>query len=252
MPDSLTPQQQALLRRGNIDSFFNYYSARLEAAKALATTAKYTPEVHILIGAGLDALAKSWAENIGHAYRAVPGPERWQAFMSAHANADGFMDHVAVPLLADDLAARKKYSEAEVVQRVGRDGRDAGVRFVDSDDPTYTAFVSKPEIAALAIEKDIQRFRFGAVLYVEHRCAWSHRMLESEKIRGTDPWGDAHASRVAYENYGVVERGKELAVERLAPIFTLGWLLARWSSAIESYRNECIARDADPIAAGLV
>jgi len=258
-----------------IQAFFGWFRRRHANASALTTvpppehpTARagsFVPEQHVLIGAGIEALANSWARLFrpNLLLRGRPAGARWSEFLVDNANSSGIFSRVSGPMLGDELEQRGAANEALVVRQLVRDTDDhrgGMVRFAD-EDPDYATFATHPEVTALRLDpgrRYIERFRYGEVLYSEYRCYWAHSLSESDKLARSDfdeltGWDDESSVRVRYVNWGV-RRGPtpphgeaRLLVKERRPLFTLKWLLRIYLEAIDTFERRCVAEESDPM-----
>src|SRR5260370_27790505 len=96
-----------------IRTFFRWFRCRLANVTAIATLAPassepfaftdFLPDQHVLIGSGIDALAKTWAEVFRPDVTGPPAGARWSAFLEDTTNESGVFAKVAAPLLAEEL-----------------------------------------------------------------------------------------------------------------------------------------------------
>src|SRR6266540_227756 len=103
-----------------ITSFFDYFRARLANVRKLGELARVAnvqsavgtlvPEQHVILAAGLDALAKYWAEAYRPHLTKKKDRERFGEFLLAHADPD-FFSRVSGPDLI--LRARAPKSSLE-------------------------------------------------------------------------------------------------------------------------------------------
>jgi hypothetical protein len=278
-----------------IQAFFGWFRRRHANVAALAQTVpperanaragSFVPDQHVLIGSGIEALANAWARLFRPDLDEVPpAGRRWSAFLAENANASGIFNLVAAPLLADELQsdaeqatararlqgnpkaaadaaeATKLTMAAVVVRRLARDtdGHRGGVvRFAD-EDPDYDVLVAHPDIVALQLGpkgRYLERFRYGEVLYSEHRCPWVHTLAASEKLAASDHdeytgWNAESSVRVRYVNWGLrpsaIEPSRLVAAQR-RPLFTVQWLLGIYGSCIDCFERRCVDEHRNPM-----
>jgi hypothetical protein len=249
-----------------IRNFFSWFRQRRANAEALPNhpppqipngRPSFVPDQHVLIGAGLDALATAWGETF--APDARRGGERWQRFL-LETTGPSLFGRIAAPLLVDALVKDKLVDEAVVVRRVVRDERHSGtVRFPVESDPMFDDFMAHREIVPLKLDRrwergsamygGVERFRFGEVLYKEYRCHWVHRMYASSALGPSDMddrigWADLR-NRVRYHNISTI-RGDRLIPHR-RPIFSIPWLLATYDAALDAFEARCLAEHREPV-----
>ncbi len=264
---------------GGIKWYFDRHRERvdrLQPAKHADLAMRW--DLQAVVGCALDVLSRHWAELFmpclvpvvmfdpnGQPRRkpngtvkktAAPAGKRWQAFLEKHACGTKVFDKISGPMLADELVALGKPSEADAIRRLVRDTdneRYGEVRFFDQD-PVFAPFTGDQAVVALGLEPSLlERFRFGELLYAEHRCAWVHSLRVGENIASL---GDDDTNRFTdmllrprYENMGLRPH-KALPhhpiVEQRRPMFTLTWLLHVYAEAITSLEKDCVAAMVDP------
>jgi hypothetical protein len=250
-----------------IRAFFRWFRCRLANASAISTLSSpssepfastdFLPDQHVLIGSGIDALANAWADAFRPdlAKPGVAGARRWSTFLEENANESGIFGRVSAPLLAERLEEKNppNASAANVVRRVCRDEDHSGrVRFTE-EDPAHASLIANDEIAALGIRSDIDRSRFGEILYREYRCQWAHRLYSSDRLAPSDydlkisRWAPEYDHRVRYNNVTVMgPDGSRRHRRRL--LFSLPWLLRVYEAAIDSFERRCLDERKDPLA----
>lgn len=259
----------------NIERLFGWYRRRYANAAALRDlkppdegTATFAPEQHVLIGAGLDAMATDWADVFRPelSSEGASAANRLHEFLEQHAEHEAIFQKVAAPMLADWLVDHEEAIAAAVVRRIAGDVRNGIVRYA-SEDPDFLAFSTHPEFARIDMRPapgkqkrrpiPVRRFRFGEVLYRDYRCGWVHNLRGSERLAPSDAnegvtWTD-YDSRVRYQNISELRRkpgGNDSEwdfVPRRRPVFSIPWLLARYAQAIASFEVQCVREQRDPI-----
>lgn len=251
---------------------FGQYRRRLANVSALAgipepldqapRSASFQAEQHVLIGCALDAMAGDWA-TVVRPDLSGPGQasgNRMQEFLATHANSTGIFNKVAAPMLVDQLVKDGEHDAAHVLREVVHDRRTGIVRFAD-EDPDYAVISVDPRITALRInatkpnklkrELPLRRYRFGEVLYADHRCGWAHNFRPSQRLAPSDVndmmgWGE-YDRRVRYQNISSL-RGEGEAVQWVKlrrPVFSVRWLLDIYNEALHSFEQQCITEQRD-------
>lgn len=277
--------------------FFDGYRRRLLNVRALSTlpappgvptrAQSFEVDQHILIGAGIDAMANDWARVFAPEWnRPGRSSPRMQEFLRENANSSRIFDRIAGPLLVDALvdaaidvrpedpvAADQTLRQAVAVRDVVNDRRSGNVRFAH-DDPFYDEFLRDERILALRLDEiTVRKARFGEVLYKAYRCPWLHEgrpspLLAPSDVNGFPGWSDLdHVVR--YQNIRLISdrpRDEANAVNneydrdpdddsrnykqpraRRRPAFSLPWLFAVYEEAIESFAERCAAEDRCPL-----
>jgi hypothetical protein len=255
-----------------IESYFGWFRRRHANAVALtgvsppehptARAGSFVPEQHVLIGAGIEALATGWARLLKPEGAEGPAGVRWSEFLIENANSSGIFSRVSGPMLGDALEHAGAISAALLVRQLVLDTdehRGGIVRFAD-EDPDYATFVARPEVVSLHLppkKRYVERFRFGEVLYSEYRCHWVHTLAGSDKIARSDfdtftGQDDESSVRVRYVNWGVrpadeAHGRRRLLVKERRPLFTLKWLLDIYGEAIDTFERFCVTENRDPM-----
>lgn len=230
-----------------IDRFFRWFSGRLANAESLsglhaadsASPQSYEPEQHVLIGAGLDALAKYWASAFSPGLtKASP---RMQAFLVENANSTGIWGRVAAPMLRSNAAKRHQTDWVDAVSRAAGAGRSITRSY--KDDPFRDDLLAHPDIANSGIPPEVvDRYLYGRLLYKEYRCAWVHDFEASDEL--SSPGGGAAVPR--YQALTVFAGELENGQHRLRLVFPLSFLLSTYREAIASFEARCVRENTDP------
>lgn len=218
-------------------SFFAYFWRRFEVASSLPATFgqvgdELTPDQHILVGAGLDALAKHWADSCGGP---VKHRMRMAEFLAQHGGHPCF-ERVAGPyLVRHSLNRARKKAETDpafqdpwsVPLRQASGVRPTGGKVcLWNEDRTVAEMLSHSGVAAASVPRSwAEMHRYGGMLYVGHRCSWIH---ESDEGLVTDrSISDSDEPHYASQN------GRRVLV------FPGAFLLRTYACAIRSFEDYC-------------
>lgn len=225
-------------------SFFAYFWRRFEVASSLPATFgqvgdELTPDQHILVGAGLDALAKHWADSCG-------GPDkhrmRMAEFLALHGGHPCF-ERVAGPyLVRHSLNRAKKKAETDpAFQDPWSEPlrRSSGVRPTGrkvclwEEDRDVAETLSHPDVDAANVPREwVKMHQYGGMLYVGHRCSWIH---DSDEGLVTDrSFSDCD------EPHYVSRNGRRVLV------FPGAFLLRTYANAIRSFEDYCCVHSIVP------
>lgn len=233
-----------------IRHFFRYFRVRLANARTLGHVVDATassgdvvnlvPEQHVLLAAGIDALANYWSS----AFRpqVKNHGERLGELLVTHADAN-FWGRVSSPDLVRRARAEMRTSWATVLRDlVGRHELD--VRILDwRTDPTLAVLAADPRVVAAGIDVDwLRRSRYGEFVYREHRCCWLHEFNSSRRVGSEFPGEesiDPHYQNVSVGGPGVIAIEHRLTLPR-------SLLASTFERVIDSFEAECLAAGIDP------
>lgn len=249
----MTPEELTF----RIDRFFGWYSQRVANLQSLSGIEPpephhheptYEPEQHVLIGAGLDSLAKHWADAFPVSPKLRSAGDRMQAFLAEMANSKGIWERVAAPMLRAEAVRRGHPAWAEAIgNAAGSQETHGSVRGYESDLPLLS-LVADPRIRAARVPvKLMARFQYGQVLYREYRCTWIHEFDTPEEL-APHGWDDGPPR---YQNLNILEGDAGAGSFRLKHrlVFSLRFLLDAYAEAVDSFKARCVADRADPCGA---
>ncbi len=245
------------------ERFFNWFERRLANARTLAKTPTTRPEASLVLAAGLDALARFWAETLKPdlverrtakgKMAPVPDRERFSSFLREMSGHPCF-DRVSVPTLLRAVDERWPAEGATLRAAFAfRDASSPGLRRVRdwTHDPEIAAVKShlrhhaSPE-AFEAIKKGelLERSQFGQILYKEFRCCHVHEVQQSGDLElenhpeRTEPW---------YRNISRPVRGAPGEVRHYKRL-VIPWefIAGAFESALSSFRAQCVDRGTIP------
>ncbi len=222
----------------DIKLFFDYFRKRHKVAATLPATFgqigdEMTPDQHILVGAGLDALAMHWAN-------LCKGPsqhqERMAEFLSTHGGHECF-DRVAGPYLfrhAVNYAKKKKKTDHKtnynswikhIEQAIGIKPTGAEFCYCDKD-------ITLKEIQSILKKTDVppqwaKSYLYGGMIYKGYRCSWVHE--SDEGLITTRTFSNDLTSNPHYES----QESQRILV------FPGRFLLNTYEKAINSFESYC-------------
>jgi hypothetical protein len=246
MSEPLSPEEVEERRK----RFFRWFRHRHANAAALGSVppptvgsspTSFVPEQYLMIGAQLDALANHW--NAAANQRKIQShQERFQAFVEQHANSTGIFNKVSAPLLRAEVH-RKLPRLTHVLDAVIGVHPDEDFRARDwREDPDYAQLANDAKLADRALQKLVQRHRFGVLIYLEVRNQWVHEMFESSRV--ARPYRSTEG--IWYQNlttYISPEKSRRSHPITLPVLRLLDFL----KEAIDSFERECIDKGIDPI-----
>lgn len=224
-------------------AFFDYFRRRLDVARNLRPTpgtspGELSPDQHILVGSGLDALANHWSRLAGGPKQ---GQQRLAEFLFQHGG-HGCFGRVAGPYLLRHaleherrkLAADPSFAGSHVSAiRESIGVAPSGPRVVAwKEDEDVATMVAKPALASVP-QDWFDRYRYGGVVYSAHRCAWVHEFDEgdlTDRSLSPDRWEPVYEQR----------KGTRILV--LPGTF----MLATYERAIDSFDVFCTRRGVWP------
>lgn len=232
--------------------FFNFYRQRVENVTVLAAggvqiprvrkdaAPSMSPEVHVLVAAGLDTLAAHWARtsSVGVSSHRT----RMGEFLSRHSGHLAFAKCSAPHLLQRAQASNRPDLVQAVHKYLGNEKIHGGnVRYWHHD-PDYEVVAAD---AAFPVEKGapwVRNSRYGEVIYTEYRNMWLHEYRSSDRL------SDYEDDRVepVYQNLqrGASSPARPSGIQRLR--FPTRFLLDTYRSAIDSFEQECCAAGVAP------
>lgn len=225
--------------------FFNFYRQRLANVAALASgdlkvpigrpevAASFDPEVHVLVAAGLDSLARHW----GHTFNKGLGARtRMGEFLAIHGGHAAFLKCSAPHLL---LRAKAFPDLIPAVRRyLGNEKFTGGNVRHWHHDPDYAVVAADPPFASVDRKPFWPRSsRYGELLYTEYRTSWLHEYRASINLASDHEESDRIEPSYENMNWSRPRPGRPSRMQR--PRFTKGFLLATYNVAIESFEREC-------------
>lgn len=235
-----------------VTRFFDWFRFRAANARAMLAAApaqefrrSLMPEFHVLLGAGIDALANHWERGYGPRVMS-PGvadtelkarySNRWRFGEFLRIHGGEHFDRVAVPDLRE--RARKSPALLRALDRIGgTDRHDSHVRTWQEDVPLARLIEVVREDGLAVDEAWARRSLYGEILYKHYRCVWVHEFEGSDEIsnhgvspRMTEPH---YLNMLGPPDYN----GNRESWRR--PVFTDVFLLEAYNHAIESLERAC-------------
>lgn len=239
-----------------IDRFFAWYFQRLANLESLTSTTPpaphhhlptYEPDQHVLIGAGLDSLAKHWARAFPKPPRPSKHGPRMQAFLVENANSMGIWHRAAAPMLRAAAMKRKQPTWAQAIANAAGCQETYGLVRGYEDDPPLDDLTTHPSIIEAKVPAGfIEEFLHGRVLYREYRCGWLHEFDRSEELapHGWDG-GPPRYQNILLPSADVSTPEQIRRKHRL--VFSLPFLLKVYREAITTFKDRCLRESADPV-----
>ena len=229
--------------------FSNFYKrraanvARLAAAPAEPLTdfeGSLQPELHILVCAGLDSLARHWAATFKPALNGKgQAGRRMGEFLVEHGSSE-VLARVSAPNLLY-RAIGKEPTLVPVIRRyLGQEGSRGSVRTWEHD-PKFSEIADDPDVGAGRVEW-IRKSRYGEVLYRELRCMWLHELRGSNVL--AEPY-DLEADAPRYQNLVTLD-GKRTVKTEQRLMFPVPFLTRTYAAAVASFQRACIAARVAP------
>jgi hypothetical protein len=232
--------------------FFSFYRQRAANAAFLAEGSVQTPsvrtdaapsmdpEVHVLIAAGLDTLAKHWAKTFNKTFSSHR--TRMGEFLASHGGHQAFKKCSAPHLLLRAQAEGREDLVAALRKYLGNEKQGGGnVRYWHHD-PDYDVVAADPAFPTVDGQPWVRNSRYGEVIYKEYRNMWLHEYRPSENL------SDYEDDRVEplYQNIQWIDPrpGRPAHMQRLR--FPKRFLLEAYRSAIDSFERECRAAGIAP------
>lgn len=220
--------------------YFDFFRTRHAVATGLAPQQRVadhelSPDQHVLVGAGLDALSSRWGA-LRHPGKQLLHQWRMAEFLEEHGGHPCF-SRVAGPYLVRH-AARKKTAKRKATPSFSQDWVGAsraavgkfpsrGQMYLWSQDRLLSDVEARLRTANAGVPTDwASMFRYGGVLYKEHRCAWVHDLNEGDL-------SDRPMSSLTEPHYEA-RNGKRVLV------FEGSFLLGVYGHAINSFEAWCL------------
>ena len=236
----------------DIRYFFGWFRQREANARHLLlspapvvtkyASAKFEPDVHVLIAAGLDSLASYWQPTYRPDLSKAPHGRRMGEFLVTHADADIF-SRVSGPRLRARAAKLLSPDAIALIRKlVGTQETTGTVRHYFDDLP-LDSLATNPQLTQLGATRDwLLPSRFGEILYKDYRCGWVHDLRHPEELA----YGDLGIGRSTpvYENMSVMREGQWRKTHRI--FFPTVFLLDTYARAVESFERDCLRDRIDP------
>jgi hypothetical protein len=242
----------------DIDRFFRFFRQRVQHAQKFCLTgdvnAALEPDLHVLVSAGLDALALYWAKTFR------PDLTKRERGISAHRMAEFLLGHgdsrIFAKCSAPNLLARAALEKKTLVPLIDKylhnEGPPGSVRFWHHD-PDHAQVVHDLKGMRDADPKWLRRSRYGELLYREYRCMWLHQFQPSPGL------ADAYAQdepEPRYQNKLVVEEADAESMRHSGrvgfkrvqlPMFSRAFMLKTYETVVEAFAKECLASGRTPV-----
>jgi len=220
----------------DITAFFGYFGTRADNVEQLEGKGPFAPDQHVLIAAGLDALAGYWGRLYAPSIKS--GAERMSQFLLTHSNR-AIIGKCSGPDAMRRAVAQQKPWASVLATAVGHRPFGGLVRSW-RDDPDCDALCGARAVLAAGIDATwLRRSSYGEILYRKYRCAWVHELEGSSDLSYFD---DDLSAEPQYQNKVIARPCHPAHVpvpvdQRL--ILTKRFLMSVYRQAIASFEKAC-------------
>jgi len=245
----------------DIDRFFVFFKRRVLHARGLCAPgeayAPMEPDLHVLVSAGLDALARYWANTFRPNVAKGSAALRMGEFLLQHGDERIFAKCSAPNLLHRATIEAKTALLPLISKYLHNEGPPGTVRTWE-DDPNLAHVVRDFSTVKGADAGWLRLSRYGELLYKEYRCMWLHQFQPSPRFASSyapdEPWR-------RYQNLVVPagRAGQRTPIETTSDamgnsferiqllMFSRAFMLSTYESAVAGFETECIASGTAPV-----
>ncbi|MEQ9076266.1 MAG: hypothetical protein RLP09_20580 [Sandaracinaceae bacterium] len=232
-----------------IERFFDWFAARLKNARQLYEASPTRPEASLVLGAGLDAMAKFWAQTFRPelAKGGVPAGHRFSTFLRELAGHAAF-DRVSVPMLLTKLKPKFQI-EADMLREHFRFREDSNILRTWEDDPVEGEVTKILESRVRdttreAVSRLVAKSLLGQIVYTEFRCCYVHEVQLSREL----DFGQEHPDRVEPWYRNMISTGDKPDVSEHYKRLILPWgfLAASYERSLNSFEQLCRDSETPP------
>jgi hypothetical protein len=206
-----------------LNAFFNFFRSRLNVAGSLPAG----PDQHILVAACLDALAKYWASAFQQKF--VSHQHRMAEFLALHGG------HPALQRVATPYFERWVRHNRPTTSIGHWLPQPTALVVTWEKDPTID--VLQQRLLPHSLPPDwFQRWRYGGVIYKEHRCGWIHDAQAGD------------APDTSFSSYSDTDTPHYAAFNnKRILVLTSSFLMKMLEHAIASFEETCRLSGKNPI-----